>query len=44
VIRWYLGKYPLVAIFAIAPLRDEVLPDVEPLRIAACVAVKLGPS
>ncbi len=31
-------------VFAIAPLGDKVLPDVEPLRIATRVGVKLGPS
>ncbi len=39
-----LGKDPLVAVFAIAPLGNEVLPDIEPLRIATAIGMELGPS
>jgi hypothetical protein len=42
-VGWYIGKDSLVSVFAVASLRDEVLPDVEPLRIATAIGVKLGP-
>ena len=34
----------LVAVLAIASSRDEVLPNVEPLRIATAITMKLAPS
>ncbi len=42
-IRRHLFEDLLVAVFAIAPLRNEILPKVEPLRIIAGVGMKFGP-